>query len=73
MAYLTIEYDENLEVLAVHMPDGAVVDRSMSVPFRDNPVGPGLVDMITVSEIIEWRDTKGVRMLCVHHRCRKYC
>lgn len=71
MAYLTIEYDEQLEVSRVHLPDGRIVDKSVS--FAGNPIGPGTVDMITVSEIVEWRDPNGLRMLCVHHRCKKYC
>ena len=69
--YLTIEYDEHLEVSRVVTSDGRIIDKG--VPLEGNPIGPGTIDMITVSEIIEWTDAKGIRMICVHHRCRKYC
>jgi hypothetical protein len=71
MAYLTIEYDEKLEVSRVLGPDGKGV--TGPVPLLGNGIGPGKVDMITVSEIVEWTDGNGRRMLCVHHRCRVYC
>jgi hypothetical protein len=71
MPYLTIEYDKDLEVTRVVFDDGRIV--TTGLPLRDNPIGPGTVDGVTVSEIIEWKDDKGVRMICLHHRCRKYC
>jgi hypothetical protein len=71
MAYLTIEYDEKLEVSRVLGPDGRAT--TAPVPLQGNGIGPGRIDMITVSEIVEWTDDKGKRMLCVHHRCRLYC
>jgi hypothetical protein len=70
-SYLTIEYDNKLEVSRVVMSDGRIIETG--VPLAENPIGPGTVTMITVSEIVEWTDHAGVSRVCVHHRCRKYC
>jgi hypothetical protein len=61
MPYLTIEYDKNLEITRVTMPDGEKILKGK--PLKDNPIGPGEVNMITVSEIVEWTDPAGMSMI----------
>ena len=70
MAYITVEYDEQLEVSRVVGPDGKTIK---PVPLLGNGIGPGTVDMITVSEIVEWTGPDRRKMICYHHRCRTYC
>jgi hypothetical protein len=68
---LTIEYDGNLDIVAVTLPDGRRVAEGEEL--KNYPIVDVTVRMVTVTEILELTDSKGVARLCVHHRCRKYC